>query len=97
MWTLILKPRNLSCPADFPYFTSHYACEEDGAVQHHAEELLGVGGRQRGEADTVAREVGLAIDLGRNEDQHGIDQEGNGGYSCPQIHVEVEDQGCDPA
>lgn len=25
MQTLILKPHNLSCPADCPYFTSHYA------------------------------------------------------------------------
>ena len=27
---------------------------EDGTIDQHAEELLGVGGRQRGEADAVA-------------------------------------------
>ena len=42
MWTLILKPRNLSCPADFPYFTSHYACESSYAGAKETIHILNV-------------------------------------------------------
>ena len=64
---------------DSPASQSDDDRSEDGALKQHAEELLGVGGGQHGEPDPVARKVGLAIDLGGDEDQHGIDQDGDGG------------------